>query len=654
MKNKTIYLEKKQFVYLQKLLLCFFVFSVCSVFINEIDAQQYYSDPYTICDNGSFNDVGIPLDCDNVNDLSPAEVIYHCAKENNINPVLLISKLQDEQSLITFTPNNLEWALMRATGYGMADDGDNPFYYGFYPQLVGCTYQFDKYRSEPDKYPTFEDAYRTYTTSLEAYNNFIYNIYPVYADAMNDIANTTFDNIPSSNGYYNDFRSEVTIENIQQLLDLFGGPLKNTELFSKNPEIKAKAFELSKRISHLYWPFPESSYHFNVGCSENSSCEWYNCSGSVLHTGGDILAFEYNYGCGDTGLDCGKPTIAPLSGKVIYARSHSKYGKQVIIQSDINPHFAYRVAHLQSIEPNIYKGAYVAVGDYLGTVGNSGTFTCKARCVLYKNIYDRYTIYQTALDRLKNGETLEGKDNRRFAAAFWFDAVNEADIVLPTTPIYPSQHSTTNSPVNFTWSDITEAGNYRIQVSTSPDSWTVNRGFTSLNIISSDMPINSPTGTSTQFVWDENIVYAPKVGTTYYWTVKTFYPYIGAIWSKPQSFTIKPNFTNPPYTLLSSNINDRDNTAYFYQPEFISLSPNPIEQNQDLNIEFNLLKESEQPVQIEIYNVNSEKIQSKKLTNLNIGNNKVKYQLGSIMPGMYICMITIENKQYTKRFVVLE
>ncbi len=163
--------------------------------------------------------------------LSPAELIYYCAKENTMNPVLLIGKLQDEQSLIEQGVNsNFEARLLRATGYGALDGGDLSKWYGFYPQNVGATYQYSLSKNAG---LSFEAAYEKYTTGAGKYLNFIQNIYPKYAAKMNNVANKNYSISPTSQGYYEDFR-DVTIQQIQALLNSYNGELKNSTLFSGN------------------------------------------------------------------------------------------------------------------------------------------------------------------------------------------------------------------------------------------------------------------------------------------------------------------------------------------------------------------------------------------------------------------------------------
>jgi len=163
--------------------------------------------------------------------LSPAELIYYTAKENNLNPVLLLGKLQDEQSLIAQGKNqgDFEWRLARACGYGMKDSGDDRKYYGFYPQLVGTTFQFAKWR-----HLNFKTAYETFTTGAGKHDFFVRQIYPPYATRMNSIAGTSYATTPASSGYYHDFR-EISIDHIQRFLEAYDGALKERDLFRQRP-----------------------------------------------------------------------------------------------------------------------------------------------------------------------------------------------------------------------------------------------------------------------------------------------------------------------------------------------------------------------------------------------------------------------------------
>jgi len=119
--------------------------------------------------------------------MSPAEIIYYSAKENNINPVLLLTKIQQEQSLISQSAT--QHKLNRATGYGIPNsnpDGD-PKYRSFLAQLTGLTYQFDLFRGRG---LSFRDAYDTYTvdnTGQDASFSSFMELYESYAVLMDNL-----------------------------------------------------------------------------------------------------------------------------------------------------------------------------------------------------------------------------------------------------------------------------------------------------------------------------------------------------------------------------------------------------------------------------------------------------------------------------------
>ncbi|ASM78058.1 hypothetical protein VITFI_CDS2280 [Vitreoscilla filiformis] len=181
----------------------------------------------------------------NVYNLTPAQIIYYAALENNINPVLLLTKLQAEQSLISqsYKQPELGRKLERAVGYGYTDSnpGDSRWA-GFYPQLVGLSYEF----SEMRKKLSFHDAFLSYTPREEKYVEFV-NIYAGYAQKMNAISGRSYSVRPTSSGYTDDFR-DVSAAHIQSFLNLFGGNLKGTSLFPRDmdplPRFDAKIVAL--------------------------------------------------------------------------------------------------------------------------------------------------------------------------------------------------------------------------------------------------------------------------------------------------------------------------------------------------------------------------------------------------------------------------
>lgn len=163
--------------------------------------------------------------------LSAAEIIYYLAKRHKINPVLILAKLQDEQSLIDYPykHEDLTYHLNKATGYGCNGTNSNcSGYLGFYPQVAGCAFQYKKYMKQGKN---FKQSYETYTMAPGAYNNFITKIYPRFARKMNEICGTSYKSVPTTKGYYTDFVNEMSVEKIQKFLNAYNGTLKDENLF---------------------------------------------------------------------------------------------------------------------------------------------------------------------------------------------------------------------------------------------------------------------------------------------------------------------------------------------------------------------------------------------------------------------------------------
>ncbi len=199
--------------------------------------------------------------------LSPAELIYHSAKDqaNNdgdrraINPLLLITKLETEQSLVSrgesYTNSSgrgFEWRLKWAVGYGVCDICTDTRYPGFYPQMIGSAYQWWDYRRSGK---TFRQGLETYTSAIATeWENFRSN-YRNYANAMNRIAGKAYPvEISLTDTHpYNSFL-DVTAEHIQQLLNEQSGALKETDLFRQSPvttEVDYPCDTVVLQVSHF-------------------------------------------------------------------------------------------------------------------------------------------------------------------------------------------------------------------------------------------------------------------------------------------------------------------------------------------------------------------------------------------------------------------
>ena len=164
----------------------------------------------------------------NVYMLTPAEVIYYSAKENSVNPVLVLAKIQHEQGLITnpSPSKGLQAALDDAVGYSHYDGAGAPAskYTGFYPQLVAMTFQFQQNLKNQGN---FLAGYSTDSTALGK----VQTLYKSYAVSMNHIAGTSYAAaLNGITGNLDDF-SQISVADIQKFLASQSGRLKETSLF---------------------------------------------------------------------------------------------------------------------------------------------------------------------------------------------------------------------------------------------------------------------------------------------------------------------------------------------------------------------------------------------------------------------------------------
>jgi len=185
-------------------------------------------------------------------------------------------------------------------------------------------------------------------------------------------------------------------------------------------------FELDPTgISHICWPFSDSDWDNPNGWTPDHG----NGHGEATHKGSDYYSEDWNKGSYNS--DCGEYFHSPISGKVIYAGGNSQtgYGYHVVVQSDLDFNFAFRIAHLLEGTIDVAVGDYVNIGRKLGEIGSTGASTyCHAHITLYKNINDKYPKSDsphTALWRLERGYSLGVHgEATKWAAHFVLDAKN--------------------------------------------------------------------------------------------------------------------------------------------------------------------------------------------------------------------------------------
>lgn len=182
---------------------------------------------------------------------------------------------------------------------------------------------------------------------------------------------------------------------------------------------KAVSFDIEKEgISSILWPYAQGTFqspeNWRITQNEGAPGSW--------HHSGDYYAQDWGYrNCPDSSF------YSPFSGVVLFSGYSSGYGNHVVIQSNENPEFAFRVAHLHEI--NVSAGQIVKAKQKLGKVGSSGNSTgFHAHCVLYKNITNDFSVGKSGVDRLKEGNSLgidQVNSANDFAAKFVFDATYE-------------------------------------------------------------------------------------------------------------------------------------------------------------------------------------------------------------------------------------
>lgn len=199
-----------------------------------------------------------------------------------------------------------------------------------------------------------------------------------------------------------------------------------SSLFAQEAQLEGEEGEEGENL--LVWPFADS-YPINYTTGSHG-WSMVNGAGGGLHKNSDYFALDWLRPNAPT---CGIDFYAPLSGTVIWTEGNNPqgYGKQVIIQSDQDTNYAFRIAHLESY--SVARGQKVKAGDLIAKIGDTGNGPCHGHLALYRNIYDRVDLPKTkadsaaqtalrAIDQLQKGWfiTSQASDRTYFAAPFRF------------------------------------------------------------------------------------------------------------------------------------------------------------------------------------------------------------------------------------------
>jgi len=155
---------------------------------------------------------------------SAAKIIYLAAKENNVNPVILLSYLQKEQGLISRSSfSNFQHVLNRAVGYMMRESGDNKMYYGFLTQLTGLSYEIDlEMKKFQTAYTTIIDGYPIRINSSFAHFHYDYTPHLQSAVTLFNVYNS-FRSYFIRNGYAFCVESQIENEVSEEQADIIFG-----------------------------------------------------------------------------------------------------------------------------------------------------------------------------------------------------------------------------------------------------------------------------------------------------------------------------------------------------------------------------------------------------------------------------------------------
>ena len=166
--------------------------------------------------------------------LSPAELVFYSAKENNINPVLLLAIMEDQQRLDSLprqVENDFEGRLFFALNYAVCPVVNwAGFYGGFYPQLVASSYIL--WANWLYGVP-LEEVYASSSFAGDPEN-----LKRIYAEIVTEISAITGDwhyqPYPVESGYYLDFRGKkMKPAIIQKFLERTKSSLRDRKLFQR-------------------------------------------------------------------------------------------------------------------------------------------------------------------------------------------------------------------------------------------------------------------------------------------------------------------------------------------------------------------------------------------------------------------------------------
>lgn len=193
--------------------------------------------------------------------------------------------------------------------------------------------------------------------------------------------------------------------------DVYGQSDTTTVLFKAVNDVE---------VVKIGWTFKKSNWESRDAKYGGVTNPWIH---TQKHTDSPSDFYALDWVWGDDIQTCGQKVMSAISGKVIFVGNNKTvYKKQIVIQSDKNPNYAWKVAYLKEL--NVAVGDKVTTDTVIGTAGGSPEVTkCSVHTALYQNLNLEYSSGVKGLDRLKQGLDLNTANDSQnepnmFAAQF--------------------------------------------------------------------------------------------------------------------------------------------------------------------------------------------------------------------------------------------
>ena len=190
-------------------------------------------------------------------------------------------------------------------------------------------------------------------------------------------------------------------------------------MMSKLIEILSE--EISKKLIEESFTFPIGNDNFNIGYDEIGLGR-----GKKKVLDKDLAVHNSDYGIGDVkhqkrgghrGVDIfapiGTPLVSCVNGEIVKIGKTTVGGNRVTIRDNRGLNYYY--AHMDKLQPSLKRGDLVSAGEFIGTVGDSGSAK-GTHPHLHFSIYDKrgykrgnidpWPLLSSQLDNINTIETL--------------------------------------------------------------------------------------------------------------------------------------------------------------------------------------------------------------------------------------------------------